>query len=73
MSLRALFSCQSEVMRVAKFTANQLAFVEEYLADLNATQTTIKAGYSHRYKTDRYPKKAVAFFVLLIKGVSHEP
>jgi hypothetical protein len=30
----------------AQLTARQLRFVEEYLADLNATQAAIRAGYS---------------------------
>jgi phage terminase small subunit len=35
-----------EVVRVAKLTAKQQRFVEEYLVDLNATQAAIRAGYS---------------------------
>jgi len=31
---------------VAKLTAKQQRFVEEYLIDLNATQAAIRAGYS---------------------------
>jgi phage terminase small subunit len=37
---------ESEVVRVAKLTAKQQRFVEEYLIDLNATQAAIRAGYS---------------------------
>lgn len=32
--------------RVAKLTAKQKRFVEEYLIDLNATQAAVRAGYS---------------------------
>lgn len=31
---------------MAKLTAKQKRFVEEYLIDLNATQSAIRAGYS---------------------------
>ena len=31
---------------MAKLTAKQKKFVEEYLIDLNATQAAIRAGYS---------------------------
>ena len=31
---------------MAKLTAKQRRFVEEYLIDLNATQAAIRAGYS---------------------------
>jgi phage terminase small subunit len=34
------------VVRVARLTAKQKRFVEEYLVDLNATQAAIRAGYS---------------------------
>jgi phage terminase small subunit len=34
------------VVRVAKLTARQELFVNEYLVDLNATQAAIRAGYS---------------------------
>jgi len=34
------------VVYVAKLTAKQKRFVEEYLIDLNATQAAIRAGYS---------------------------
>jgi phage terminase small subunit len=40
------FHAKSEVVRVAKLTAKQQAFVDEYLVDLNATQAAIRAGYS---------------------------
>jgi phage terminase small subunit len=33
-------------VRVARLTAKQQRFVEEYLIDLNATQAAIRAGYS---------------------------
>lgn len=33
-------------LNVPKLTAKQARFVEEYLADLNATQAAIRAGYS---------------------------
>lgn len=33
---------------MAKLTAKQRAFVEEYLIDLNATQAAIRAGYSQK-------------------------
>lgn len=31
-----------------KFTAKQLAFMDEYMVDLNATQAAIRAGYSEK-------------------------
>jgi len=34
---------------MAKLTAKQQRFVEEYLIDLNATQAAIRAGYSPKY------------------------
>lgn len=34
--------------RIAKITAKQQRFVEEYLVDLNATQAAIRAGYSQK-------------------------
>jgi phage terminase small subunit len=34
------------VVRVARLTAKQKRFIEEYLVDLNATQAAIRAGYS---------------------------
>lgn len=34
---------------MAKLTARQLMFCEEYLTDLNATQAAIRAGYSEKY------------------------
>jgi phage terminase small subunit len=34
------------VVRVARLTAKQKRFIEEYLIDLNATQAAIRAGYS---------------------------
>lgn len=36
-------------MVVAKFTAKQQRFCDEYLVDLNATQAAIRAGYSSKY------------------------
>lgn len=39
-----LFSKSGEI--VAKLTAKQQRFVDEYLIDLNATQAAIRAGYS---------------------------
>jgi phage terminase small subunit len=36
------------VINVAKLTAKQKAFVQEYLVDLNATQAAIRAGYSQK-------------------------
>lgn len=36
------------VMIVAKMTAKQQRFCDEYLVDLNATQAAIRAGYSKR-------------------------
>ena len=38
-----------EVMVVAKLTAKQQRFCDEYLIDLNATQAAIRAGYSDKY------------------------
>lgn len=32
--------------RVARLTAKQKRFIEEYLIDMNATQAAIRAGYS---------------------------
>lgn len=34
---------------MAKMTAKQQAFCDEYLIDLNATQAAIRAGYSEKY------------------------
>jgi len=34
------------VARVARLTAKQKRFIEEYLIDMNATQAAIRAGYS---------------------------
>ena len=39
---------QKAVMIVAKMTAKQQRFCDEYLIDLNATQAAIRAGYSER-------------------------
>jgi len=39
-------------MELAKLTAKQRRFCEEYLIDLNATQAAIRAGYSP--KTARF-------------------
>ena len=36
-------------MIVAKLTAKQQRFCDEYLIDLNATQAAIRAGYSSKY------------------------
>ena len=33
---------------MAKLTAKQAAFIDEYLIDLNATQAAIRAGYSEK-------------------------
>ncbi|MFR7383035.1 MAG: terminase small subunit, partial [[Clostridium] leptum] len=33
---------------MAKLTAKQQRFVDEYLIDLNATQAAIRAGYSEK-------------------------
>lgn len=46
-----LFSKSGEI--VAKLTAKQQRFVDEYLIDLNATQAAIRAGYSPKtaYRT----------------------
>lgn len=38
-----------EVMVVAKLTAKQQRFCDEYLIDLNATQAAIRAGYTSKY------------------------
>lgn len=35
-------------MELAKFTAKQKRFIDEYLLDLNATQAAIRAGYSEK-------------------------
>lgn len=40
------FKQRKVVSRMAKLTAKQNRFVEEYLIDLNATQAAIRAGYS---------------------------
>ena len=34
---------------MAKMTAKQMRFCDEYLIDLNATQAAIRAGYSEKY------------------------
>lgn len=34
---------------MAKMTAKQIRFCDEYLIDLNATQAAIRAGYSEKY------------------------
>ena len=34
---------------MAKLTAKQQRFVDEYLIDLNATQAAIRAGYTPKY------------------------
>ena len=34
---------------MAKMTAKQQRFCDEYLIDLNATQAAIRAGYSEKY------------------------
>ena len=39
-------SSRKKVMIVAKLTAKQQRFCDEYLVDLNATQAAIRAGYS---------------------------
>jgi phage terminase small subunit len=39
---------QKVVERLAKLTPKQKRFVEEYLVDLNATQSAIRAGYSKK-------------------------
>lgn len=40
---------ERKVMIVAKITAKQQRFCDEYLIDLNATQAAIRAGYSSKY------------------------
>lgn len=44
----ALLYAERKVMVVAKLTAKQQRFCDEYLIDLNATQAAIRAGYSAR-------------------------
>jgi phage terminase small subunit len=39
-------------MKERSLTPKQLRFVQEYIADLNATQAAIRAGYSRRYADD---------------------
>lgn len=39
-------------MIVAKLTAKQQRFCDEYLIDLNATQAAIRAGYSKRQREE---------------------
>lgn len=41
-------SMERKVMIVAKLTAKQQRFCDEYLVDLNATQAAIRAGYSKK-------------------------
>ena len=41
---------------MAKLTAKQQRFVEEYLVDLNATQAAIRAGYSAKLANTNVPK-----------------
>ena len=41
---------------VAKLTAKQQRFCDEYLIDLNATQAAIRAGYSSKYANTNAPK-----------------
>lgn len=55
-----LYYKESEVALMAKLTANQKLFCDEYLIDLNATQAAIRSGYSNSYAN----KKA---FLLLEK------
>ena len=44
----ALFLCAKRDMGMAKLTARQQRFVDEYMLDLNATRAAIRAGYSAR-------------------------
>ena len=41
---------------MAKMTAKQMRFCDEYLIDLNATQAAIRAGYSKKYANSNAPK-----------------
>lgn len=41
---------------MAKMTAKQQRFCDEYLIDLNATQAAIRAGYSEKYAHTNAPK-----------------
>ena len=41
---------------MAKMTAKQMRFCDEYLIDLNATQAAIRAGYSEKYAHTNTPK-----------------
>lgn len=41
---------------MAKLTAKQQRFCDEYLIDLNATQAAIRAGYSSKYANTNAPK-----------------
>ena len=41
---------------MAKMTAKQQRFCDEYLIDLNATQAAIRAGYSEKYANTNAPK-----------------
>lgn len=40
--------CEKVVIAMAKLTAKQRRFCDEYLIDLNATQAAIRAGYSEK-------------------------
>lgn len=42
---------------MAKLTAKQQKFVDEYLIDLNATQAAIRAGYKKTEYTDTNANK----------------
>ena len=42
----SFYYARNGVKAMAKLTAKQQLFVEEYLVDLNATQAAIRAGYS---------------------------
>ena len=51
---------------MAKLTAKQQKFVDEYLIDLNATQAAIRAGYKKTEYTDTNANKILEFEKLLI-------
>nr|DAT75480.1 MAG TPA: Terminase small subunit [Caudoviricetes sp.] len=44
-----LLGTEGRCCRMAKLTAKQQRFCDEYLIDLNATQAAIRAGYSKKY------------------------
>lgn len=61
---------------VKKLTPKQKAFCEEYLKDLNATQSAIRAGYSsktaNRIATENLSKLVIQEYISFLKGQREE-